>query len=48
MDGEDRQDRQDLCAQKDGRGRTPEEFSSIPDIVAGIETPAETLHMLAC
>lgn len=33
---------------KDGRGHTPEEFSSIPDIVAGIETPAETLHMLAC
>jgi allantoate deiminase len=32
---------------KDGRSHTPEEFSSIPDIVAGISVLAETLHALA-
>lgn len=32
---------------KDGRSHTPEEFSSIPDIVAGIETLAGALHALA-
>lgn len=32
---------------KDGRSHTPEEFSSIPDIVAGIRLLAETLHRLA-
>ncbi len=32
---------------KDGRSHTPEEFSSIPDIVAGIRTLASGLHALA-
>ena len=32
---------------KDGRSHTPEEFSSIPDIVAGIRTLAAGLHKLA-
>jgi allantoate deiminase len=32
---------------KDGRSHTPEEFSSIPDIVAGITVLVETLHALA-
>ena len=32
---------------KDGRSHTPEEFSSIPDIVAGIELLAAGLHRLA-
>jgi allantoate deiminase len=32
---------------KDGRSHTPEEFSSIPDIVAGISVLAETLLALA-
>ena len=32
---------------KDGRSHTPEEFSSIPDIVAGIEVLAEALLTLA-
>lgn len=31
---------------KDGRSHTPEEFSSIPDIVAGIRLLAETLYRL--
>jgi allantoate deiminase len=32
---------------KDGRSHTPEEFSSIPDIVAGIRVLAAGLHALA-
>jgi allantoate deiminase len=32
---------------KDGRSHTPEEFSSIPDIVAGIKVLAAGLHRLA-
>jgi len=32
---------------KDGRSHTPEEFSSIPDIVAGISVLAETPRALA-
>ena len=32
---------------KDGRSHTPEEFSSIDDIVAGIEVLAAGLHRLA-
>ena len=32
---------------KDGRSHTPEEFSSIPDIVAGIKVLAAGLHCLA-
>ncbi|MEO8667915.1 MAG: hydantoinase/carbamoylase family amidase [Bauldia sp.] len=32
---------------KDGRSHTPEEFSSIPDIVAGIRVLAGALHALA-
>jgi allantoate deiminase len=32
---------------KDGRSHTPEEFSSIPDIAAGINVLAETLRALA-
>lgn len=32
---------------KDGRSHTPEEFSSIPDIVHGIEVLAAALHRLA-
>ena len=32
---------------KDGRSHTPEEFSSIPDIAAGISVLAETLRALA-
>jgi allantoate deiminase len=32
---------------QDGRSHTPEEFSSIPDIAAGISVLAETLHALA-
>jgi allantoate deiminase len=32
---------------KDGRSHTSEEFSSIPDIVAGISVLAETLLALA-
>jgi allantoate deiminase len=32
---------------KGGRSHTPEEFSSIPDIVAGISVLAQTLHALA-
>jgi allantoate deiminase len=32
---------------KDGRSHTPDEFSSIPDIVAGIEVLAAALHRLA-
>ena len=32
---------------KDGRSHTPEEFSSIEDIVAGIEVLAGALHALA-
>jgi allantoate deiminase len=32
---------------KDGRSHTPEEFSSIPDIVAGVSVLAETLLALA-
>jgi allantoate deiminase len=32
---------------KDGRSHTPEEFSSIPDIAAGINVLAETLRTLA-
>jgi allantoate deiminase len=32
---------------KDGRSHTPEEFSSIPDIVAGVSVLAETLRALA-
>jgi len=32
---------------KDGRSHTPEEFSSVPDIVAGIRLLAETLYRLA-
>jgi allantoate deiminase len=32
---------------KDGRSHTPEEFSSIPDIAAGISVLAETLYALA-
>ena len=32
---------------KDGRSHTPEEFSSIPDIVEGIRLLAATLHDLA-
>ncbi len=32
---------------KDGRSHTPAEFSSIPDIVAGIEVLAAALHQLA-
>lgn len=32
---------------KDGRSHTPEEFSSIPDICAGIELLAAGLHKLA-
>jgi allantoate deiminase len=32
---------------KDGRSHTPDEFSSIADIVAGIEVLAAALHRLA-
>jgi allantoate deiminase len=32
---------------KDGRSHTPEEFSSIPDIVDGIRLLAASLHRLA-
>jgi allantoate deiminase len=32
---------------KDGRSHTPEEFSSIPDIVAGVQVLAAGLHALA-
>jgi allantoate deiminase len=32
---------------KDGRSHTPEEFSSIPDIVAGIKVLAAGLYRLA-
>jgi allantoate deiminase len=32
---------------KDGRSHTPEEFSSIPDIVDGIRVLAAGLHALA-
>ena len=32
---------------KDGRSHTPEEFSSIPDIVDGIRVLAAALHRLA-
>jgi allantoate deiminase len=32
---------------KDGRSHTPDEFSSIEDIVAGIEVLAAALHRLA-
>jgi allantoate deiminase len=32
---------------KDGRSHTPEEFSSVPDIVGGISVLAETLLALA-
>jgi allantoate deiminase len=32
---------------KEGRSHTPEEFSSLPDIVDGIKVLAGTLHKLA-
>jgi allantoate deiminase len=32
---------------RDGRSHTPEEFSSIPDIVAGIKLLTAGLHKLA-
>ena len=32
---------------KDGRSHTPEEFSSIEDMVLGIKVLASTLHSLA-